>query len=166
MAFTGANGGFYSGGTGHIEIAFGSSTKHQFWSDGSYYQNDTTAELKIANRASLFGDASNVLALKNSTTAQEFRIYGTTTGSKYLTLKHDGTNGIVGASSGAVTMSTTVALKSYTVATLPSTAATGMVTGAMAYVTDATAPTYLGALTGGGAVVCPVFYNGSAWVSH
>ena len=54
----------------------------------------------------------------------------------------------------------------YTVATLPATAANGMVQGAHAVVTDATAPTYLGALTGGGAVVCPVFYNGTAWVSH
>lgn len=54
----------------------------------------------------------------------------------------------------------------YTVATLPATAAAGMVQGAHAVVTDATAPTYLGALTGGGAVVCPVFYNGTAWVSH
>lgn len=63
-------------------------------------------------------------------------------------------------------MASTIALKVYTVATLPSTAATGMVAGAMAYVTDATAPTYLGTLTGGGAVVCPVFYNGTAWVSH
>lgn len=49
----------------------------------------------------------------------------------------------------------------YTVATLPA----GATAGDKAYVTDATAPTYLGALTGGGAVVCPVFYNGSAWVS-
>lgn len=49
----------------------------------------------------------------------------------------------------------------YTVATLPAG-----VTGATAYVTDATAPTYLGTLTGGGSVVCPVFYNGTAWVSH
>ena len=40
-----------------------------------------------------------------------------------------------------------------------------MVTGAKAYVTDALAPTYLGALIGGGAVSCPVFYNGAAWVS-
>ena len=48
----------------------------------------------------------------------------------------------------------------YTVATLPAGT-----TGMMAYVTDATTPTYLGALTGGGAVVCPVFYNGSAWLS-
>lgn len=52
-------------------------------------------------------------------------------------------------------------LKNYTVATLP----TG-VRGDMAYVTDAVAPTYLGALTGGGTVVCPVFYDGTRWVSH
>lgn len=51
-------------------------------------------------------------------------------------------------------------LKNYTVATLP----TG-ITGGIAYVTDATAPTYLTPLVGGGAVVTPVFYNGSAWVS-
>ena len=57
-------------------------------------------------------------------------------------------------------------LPAYTVATLPATAANGMVQGAHAIVTDATAPTYLGALTGGGAVVCPVLYNGTAWVSH
>jgi hypothetical protein len=54
-----------------------------------------------------------------------------------------------------------VRTRSYTVATLPAGTQ-----GDMAWVTDATAPTYLGALTGGGAVVCPVFFNGSAWVSH
>lgn len=48
----------------------------------------------------------------------------------------------------------------YTVSTLP----TGVI-GDRAYVTDATAPTYLGTLTGSGAVVCPVFHNGTAWVS-
>jgi hypothetical protein len=48
----------------------------------------------------------------------------------------------------------------YTVATLP-TAGTA---GRRAYVTNALAPTYLAAVTGGGAVVCPVFDNGTAWV--
>lgn len=48
----------------------------------------------------------------------------------------------------------------YTVGTLPA----GTV-GMRAHVTDATAPTYLGALTGGGAVVAPVFYDGTAWLS-
>lgn len=49
----------------------------------------------------------------------------------------------------------------YTVATLP----TGTL-GMFAVVTDALAPTYLGTLTGGGSVKCPVFFNGTAWVSH
>jgi len=52
-------------------------------------------------------------------------------------------------------------LVGYTVATLPA----GTI-GDMAYVTDALAPTYNGVLTGGGAVKIPVFYNGTAWVSH
>lgn len=46
----------------------------------------------------------------------------------------------------------------YTVATLPTGAQ-----GDRAMVTDATAPSFLGALTGGGAVVTPVFHNGTAW---
>jgi hypothetical protein len=66
----------------------------------------------------------------------------------------------VAISGTAITASLPIVTQGYTVATLP-TGTTGM----RAHVTDATAPTYLGALTGGGAVVCPVFYNGSAWVS-
>ena len=61
----------------------------------------------------------------------------------------------------AVTFGSTFRSKGYTVATLPAAGTAGR----RAHVTDATAPTYLGALTGGGAVTCPVFDNGSAWVS-
>ncbi len=53
-----------------------------------------------------------------------------------------------------------VRLKGYTVATLPAGTQ-----GGTAFVTDATTPTYNAALVGGGAVVVPVFYNGTAWVS-
>lgn len=49
----------------------------------------------------------------------------------------------------------------FTVATLPAAGTQGR----RAWVTDATVPTFLGTLTGGGAVVCPVFDNGTAWVS-
>jgi hypothetical protein len=56
---------------------------------------------------------------------------------------------------------TVVVGAAYTVATLPAAGTQGR----RAWVTDATAPTFLGALTGGGAVVCPVFDNGTAWVS-
>lgn len=59
-----------------------------------------------------------------------------------------------------MTLSEPVQLRAYTVATLPTGAA-----GDVAYVTDATAPTFLGVLVGGGAVNTPVFYNGAAWVS-
>jgi len=62
---------------------------------------------------------------------------------------------------GSLIMSNVVRKKSYTVATLP----TGTL-GDEACVTDAVLPVYLGALTGGGSVVCPVFFNGSIWVSH
>lgn len=51
--------------------------------------------------------------------------------------------------------------QSYTVATLP----TGQKSGTRAFVTDATSPTFLGTLTGGGAVFCPVFFNGTSWVA-
>ena len=49
----------------------------------------------------------------------------------------------------------------FTVATLPTAGTQGRRT----WVTDALAPTFLGTLTGGGAVVTPVFDNGSAWVA-
>ena len=58
-------------------------------------------------------------------------------------------------------LGSTIQLKNYTVGTLP-TAGTA---GRRAYVTDATTPTWLGVLTGGGAVRCPVFDNGTAWVA-
>jgi hypothetical protein len=48
-----------------------------------------------------------------------------------------------------------------TVAHLPTTA----IQGQRAVVTDATAPTFLSTLTGGGTVVCPVMFNGTHWVA-
>jgi hypothetical protein len=48
----------------------------------------------------------------------------------------------------------------YTVATLPAAGTQGR----RSWVTNALAPTFLNAPVGGGAVVCPVFDNGTAWV--
>lgn len=50
----------------------------------------------------------------------------------------------------------------FTVAGLPAPPLTG--TGTRAYVTDATAPTFGSAVVGGGAVIIPVFYNGTTWI--
>jgi len=55
-------------------------------------------------------------------------------------------------------------LQMYTVATLPAGAAAKQ--GDIAYVTDAASPNYLAPVVGGGSVVTPVFYNGTAWVCH
>lgn len=54
----------------------------------------------------LVAPSFGILELKGGTTAQAYRIYGTTTGPKYLSLSHDGTNAIIdtSASSGRVTL--------------------------------------------------------------
>jgi len=61
---------------------------------------------------------------------------------------------------GNVTVKAALKTGSYTVATLPAGT-----TGMRVHVTDALAPAFLTALVGGGAVVCPAFYNGTAWVA-
>jgi hypothetical protein len=62
---------------------------------------------------------------------------------------------------GNLSVTGTIRTQGYTVATLP---AAGTV-GRRAYVTDALAPTFLTAIVGGGAIKCPVFDNGTAWVA-
>lgn len=71
--------------------------------------------------------------------------------------------GLTGTGNVSVTGSSSVIItKSYTVGGLPASPGTG----ARAHVTDQlTTCAAIGvALTGGGAVTCPAFYNGSAWV--
>lgn len=51
----------------------------------------------------------------------------------------------------------------YTVATLPTPSSTDRV---YASVSDALSPTYLGIVTGGGTVNCPVYWNGTNWITH
>jgi hypothetical protein len=63
LAIGAVDSGIYSGGPSRIDLALGGASKHTFWSDGSYYQNDTAAELLIANRVSLCGRASNHLGI-------------------------------------------------------------------------------------------------------
>lgn len=77
-----------------------------------------------------------------------------------------GTGGAIGIvdlqTTGGVTRhGGVVRLKGYTVATLPAGTQ-----GDTAFVTDLLTPTFLTAAVGGGAVVGPVFYNGTAWVSY
>ena len=58
-----------------------------------------------SNGAWLYVDAANILAQRNSTNAQTFRVYGTTTGSKYVTITHNGTDGTINTSAGKLNLS-------------------------------------------------------------
>jgi hypothetical protein len=64
---------------------------------------------------------------------------------------------------GEVALLKPVKLASYTVGTLPTCNTNSQ--GYVAYVTDALAPTFLVAITGGGAVIVPVFCDGTNWVA-
>lgn len=68
--------------------------------------------------------------------------------------------GFLTVTGGAIVNSLPMRLKGYTVAGLPAGTQ-----GDVAFVTDALTPTFLTAAVGGGAVVSPVFYNGTAWVT-
>lgn len=70
---------------------------------------------------------------------------------------------VLTASATAVTSTQPIKLPNYIVSGLP-TCNAGF-RGAEAYVTDALTPTFLVAVTGGGAVVSPVFCNGTNWVT-
>ena len=71
--------------------------------------------------------------------------------------------GVFAATPAGQTLRINAALKplTSTVAALPSAATVGV--GFKAMVTDATAPTFLATVAGGGAVVCPVFSDGTNW---
>jgi hypothetical protein len=64
---------------------------------------------------------------------------------------------------GSVNIGIALTLPSYTVSGL--SAISSPVVGMTVCITDATSPTYLGTLTGGGSVKCRALYNGSAWVA-
>ena len=60
-----------------------------------------TASSSVSTQdAGLTRDAAGIVAQKNGANAQAFRVYGTTTGSKYISLAHDGTNALINWSSG------------------------------------------------------------------
>ena len=115
------------------------------------------------------GSASAVtgfLGILNSSNSNNIAIYSGVTSSSYtLTLPtaQAATSNTALVNDGIGNLSWgTPSLIGYTVATLPAAGTAGRV----AYVTDATAPTFLGVLVGGGGTVTPVFDNGSAWVSY
>lgn len=91
-------------------------------------------------------------------TAHEFCVDTYNAGTPIAALKL-AQNGTLTLAAGIVS-GAAIRLKGYTVATLPAGTQ-----GDMAFATDLLTPTFLVAAVGGGAVVGPVFYNGSEWVT-
>lgn len=148
---------------------------HKLTNGGALVSNTT---LEVGNGTSTSGscmhfeDANGICFCKSNGTSQIVRagIWFSTTNDGAGTedgslLFNTQTGGAAQAlrltiSSTAITATIPITLKGYTVAGLPA----GVV-GMVAYCTDLLTPTYLVAAVGGGAVVGPVFYTGSGWVS-
>jgi hypothetical protein len=94
------------------------------------------------------GTTSSFPAIKRSSTTIAFR------------LADDSADANITAA--AVIASKAIRLKGYTVSTLPASPTQGD----MAFVTDGLTPTYNATAVGGGAIVVPVFYNGTTWTFH
>jgi len=136
------------------------SSARSFFSHTGTMSNTPTTGLSNSG----FDDAPTFNATSNTSTYRGFYYHPTNTNLTGITsIAFENTTGDVkfNTTSGNVILNTPIRMKGYTVAGLPA----GTI-GDEAYVTDAVLPTYLGVLTGGGAVVTPVFYNGTAWVSH
>jgi hypothetical protein len=113
---------------------------------------------------------TGTITLGRSTVSQTTNIQAAATASGNTKTINLGTGGLSGSTTAitigstfgtSITFNAPIRMAAYTVATLPAAGTAGR----RAYITDATAPTFLSTLTGGGAVVCPVFDNGTAWVA-
>jgi hypothetical protein len=117
----------------------------------------------------LFRDAANILAQRNTTNAQTFRVYKThTDASNYerATLDWNTTANVCYLRNEAAGTGT-ARLMIYrsgatTVAGLPSASTAG--SGARAFVTDATVTTFLSTVVGAGANKVPVVSDGTNWL--
>lgn len=118
---------------------------------GSYLPNGSTSATSFSN--SVYVGSKTKVSANGVTNENVFGYNAIGSGSNTMTL---GSSAVVKTVLQGVIQQTT-----YTVATLPA----GTI-GQFAFVIDALTPTYLVAVTGGGAVACPVFYNGTTWVSH
>lgn len=140
---------------------------------GNALTDDGVNNLQVLGSASITTSGSSSTVVLTDTGANGVNIKmtgnGATTPNKFVRI-FNGNIEIVNSAytaiiatifdNGNLNLAGVVQTAGYTVAGLPA----GVI-GMRAYVTDATAPTYLGALTGGGTVKCPVFHNGTAWVS-
>lgn len=132
------------------------------------HNNANTGFTSLAwHETTITRDAANILAQKNSTAAQEWRVYGTATGPKYLSLKHDGTNGIINNNSGQLRLAVGTISKIST-GGAPTVGTATLVAGAVTITTTAATSTCIIILTrktSGGTIGTAITYTISAGTS-
>jgi hypothetical protein len=142
----------------------------QVRSDAFIGWSDTTANSWINdafNGARLYRDADHIIAQRNGTNAQTYRIYNTFTNStNYERLAHTWVSNVCytrpeNAGTGSARLYVPVT-GGTTVANLPAAATAG--TGARSFVTDANATTFLSTVAGGGSNRVPVVSDGTNWL--
>jgi len=176
-------GGFTTTASGSSKILMVDSAFH-LASDNliRWSASSTDAYGSGAISVSIGRDADNILAQRNSTAAQAFRVYNTyTSGTNYELGKLEWSSNVfrIGTEKGSgggtartvevhtdsiarLALDTTGSVRvvtALTVATLPGTPAVGMV----ARVTDALAPAVGTTVAGGGAAAALCWYNGANW---
>lgn len=175
---------------GQIIIGIGSATapsiaKNGATTNGFYFNGDDPSFARYGSLTASFLSAGRLMLAKNNGLTG---FYESSAGAKYMLLSDNSSsvnyfnisNAATGAApdlaangtdtnididltpkgTGAVVLNGRGRLKSYTVATLPAG-----IQGDIAFVTDATAPTFLATVVGGGGVITPVFYDGTNWVA-
>lgn len=131
---------------------------------GGSIQTPSTSAFYWGYRSVVRSPSDSVITLLNNAETSFDRLqFGGTTASFGAIARNGAGIKIVLASSSATLSDltcSTLTTQGYTVATLPAAGTAGR----RAHVTDALAPAFLAAVVGGGAVTCPVFDDGSAWV--
>ena len=179
---------YSSGGVGLLDVQLGGPTIRNVGAYGFSSSSDAAggADTYITRKAAAnlrFGQADATTPVAQTLSVQS--ITGTNASAAAYPFKITGAQGTGNAAGGSIIFQvapaggsgasqntlvdaltiasnkTVIVGAAFTVATLPAAGTQGR----RAWVTDATVPTFLGTLTGGGAVVCPVFDNGTAWVS-
>ena len=172
-----SNYGIYLESTGSVAIAFNGEVVVHNYNDRIVLPTENSLAWSSANRSTCTGtsttdirlnrDGAGILAQRNGTTAQTYRVYNTFTDASnyertslgwsanvaYLRNENLGTG--IARLFIPVTGATTVA-------SLPSAATAGI--GARSFVTDATATTFLSTVAGGGSNKVPVVSDGTNWL--
>lgn len=88
--------GFYQAAAGDISVSIAGTRRYALQASVFYILNDTSSFSLGASQDLNFGrDAANVFYVKNGGAAQALRVYGTTSGPKYLEATHQGSYAVL-----------------------------------------------------------------------